>query len=1489
MPEQSCGNCMRTEPTQRQGRYRGMLVIVLALLSLLGNAPSLFAYTLTPETWNVIGLDSNDVTVGPNRFPVGAKVCGGTSGATVNVYFSWLTSNSYIDLRPGSKGAGGTPLPITFGADGCADAFFEAEVVRDANAYSTGRQYKIYIGSDSTPTPRELYVERLISQARNAITDVKVDGVSIPAGGSMNLTVGNTYTIQLIGGTATQGYNQFSSFFSLSNTIFQVISVSSSYSANTSPYVPNPVYGTGLYADACKWDSDPGSPTYRSCIGGDYKAGGSNVVTTYLIKIIGGGGTSVSLSSMLFDFSGASYHYNGDYATSTRIAGITDPASLGITKNFSPNPTNAGGVSTLSFVISNPNMGAVSGVAFTDLFPVSPGAMTLSDTITTNTCGGILTNGSGGALTTGATGIRLTGGTVAGNGNCVVQVNITPAVSGSYTNTSGNLFVNSVDTGKYATATLTVNSTPPLPAPPSTCASPVEMARWTMDQSPAPTAPPGYFSKAANVSTATASFTTASGVQSVAGPVGTGNATNSWSATAPTGSGGWAENPVSPNYTMNNYFQVVLDTSNYGGVKVTFDAGLYPNSDWANPLSTIFVTSSTNGSAFTLNSSTPQASKGSWVTGIAASAATTGTSQTTFRFGTNGSGANKPGATLYLDNIVFSGCPRPVPPTITKSFATNPVAVGGTSVLTFTITNPNSCCILNGLSFTDTLPQVNLQGSLAVTNGVPNVTGTGTAFKTQLTSGSVLFISGVSYTVASIVSDTQMTLSAIYTGATASGLTATSGLTLVSAVTTPQCGGTVTGTAGGTSIALSGGTLAAGAGSTCTITATVKDSIAGTINNVSGPVSSTDSGQNSTSTGIAKASLSAVLPPSISKRFAPNPILSGGTSTLTFLISNPNQNNSLGGVSFTDTFPATMTVALPASPSTSGCGTPVFAPAAGAASISFSAVTTPQCGGTVTGTAGGTSIALSGGTLAAGAGSTCTITATVKDSIAGTINNVSGPVSSTDSGQNSTSTGIAKASLSAVLPPSISKRFAPNPILSGGTSTLTFLISNPNQNNSLGGVSFTDTFPATMTVALPASPSTSGCGTPVFAPAAGAASISFSGGTIAAGGTCTVTVQITATAGGINTSGFVSATTAGNGNTASDTLAVTTPHPAISMFKEIAASDTAATVWSYYLALPVGGNVYYQFQVQNDGDVDLTNVQVTDDRVAMAGCNWKDGDGLGLTPPFTLKVANASNNKDFATCTLGPIPVSSAGAVTNTATGEGYYSGTRYVDTDYAIYATTSLNLVKSVTETMFKSGDTLHYSYQVTNNGYATLNGPVTVTDDKTTVTCPALNTIGNLNNYLEQGETVTCTATYAVTAADVTAGIVTNTASAATPAGGSLAGAVSPTVSKSLTTQIPLQVTKSQSTSSAAPGTVVTYEIVYVNPNPTAMFKNITITDQIPAYTSYQASSCGALPPGITSCTPVYSSPPAGVGNGQVVWTLDGTLNGGATGTLQLIVTIH
>jgi uncharacterized repeat protein (TIGR01451 family) len=63
---------------------------------------------------------------------------------------------------------------------------------------------------------------------------------------------------------------------------------------------------------------------------------------------------------------------------------------------------------------------------------------------------------------------------------------------------------------------------------------------------------------------------------------------------------------------------------------------------------------------------------------------------------TNGGTGNTGTATLGV--VVVA------PPSIAKAFSPNPIAVGGVSTLTFTITNPNAGTSLTGVAFTDTFP-----------------------------------------------------------------------------------------------------------------------------------------------------------------------------------------------------------------------------------------------------------------------------------------------------------------------------------------------------------------------------------------------------------------------------------------------------------------------------------------------------------------------------------------------------------------------------------------------------------------------------------------------------------------------------------------------------------------------------------------------------------------------------------------------------------------
>jgi PKD repeat protein len=83
-----------------------------------------------------------------------------------------------------------------------------------------------------------------------------------------------------------------------------------------------------------------------------------------------------------------------------------------------------------------------------------------------------------------------------------------------------------------------------------------------------------------------------------------------------------------------------------------------------------------------------------------------------------------------------------------------------------------------------------------------------------------------------------------------------------------------------------------------------------------------------------------------------------------------------------------------------------------------------------------------------------------------------------------------------------------------------------------------------------------------------------------------------------------------------------------------------------------------------------------------------------------------------------------------------------------------SISLAKSASpQTYGKVGDVISYSYMITNTGNVAL-GAGGVVDDHTTVTCPG-GTIAPLAS-------VTCHASYTITAADITAGSVTNLATA-------------------------------------------------------------------------------------------------------------------------------
>ena len=91
--------------------------------------------------------------------------------------------------------------------------------------------------------------------------------------------------------------------------------------------------------------------------------------------------------------------------------------------------------------------------------------------------------------------------------------------------------------------------------------------------------------------------------------------------------------------------------------------------------------------------------------------------------------------------------------------------------------------------------------------------------------------------------------------------------------------------------------------------------------------------------------------------------------------------------------------------------------------------------------------------------------------------------------------------------------------------------------------------------------------------------------------------------------------------------------------------------------------------------------------------------------------------------------------------------------------------------------GEALTYNYLVANTGPQSLSGPVVVNDPPRQVSCPPLNTVGNLDDNLDFNESVTCTATYTPSEADRSAGSLTSRAQAVV--GGAVSNEASLTLS--------------------------------------------------------------------------------------------------------------
>jgi hypothetical protein len=220
------------------------------------------------------------------------------------------------------------------------------------------------------------------------------------------------------------------------------------------------------------------------------------------------------------------------------------------------------------------------------------------------------------------------------------------------------------------------------------------------------------------------------------------------------------------------------------------------------------------------------------------------------------------------------------------------------------------------------------------------------------------------------------------------------------------------------------------------------------------------------------------------------------------------------------------------------------------------------------------------------------------------------------------------------------------------------------------------------------------------------------------------------------TNGTPTAITVVDGQTTTCTFTNKKQAPSLSLAKQAAPTTYNAA----------GQVIGYTYLLTNTGNVPIGGPFTVSDDKASATC------------PATASLAAGASITCTANYTITQADVDT-GSVTNTATGQGTFSGQPVISNTASATITATqtpaLTLDKSSGSANFDApGDTLSYSYLLTNTGNVTLVGPFTVADDRATVTCPATPAA------LAPGASITCTATYTVTQADIDAGFVKNTA---------------------------------------------------------------------------------------------------------------------------------
>ena len=427
----------------------------------------------TQPTVTIEDAGGNPTGTGTNSITLTITSGTGTAGATLTCTTNPKAAVAGVDTFAGCAiNLAGSNYTLTAAAGGLTSGIsapFNVSVGPEAKLGISVQPSNTVAGNPITPA-----VVVQVQDAGGNVVTTSTDSISMaistnPGGGTLSGTV----PVNAVNGVATfsnlsinrvgTGYRLTASdsttalTTAVSNTFNITVGAAAQLAFTTEP--------SATATPATNFATQP-TVTVQDASGNTITTGtGSTASITLVLGGTGGGALTCTANPKaatagVDTFAACKISLSGSYTLTATSAGLTSAVSTTINvlsaptiaKAFLPTSIPVGGVSVLTFTITNPaaNGTALTGVGVTDTLPsgmqvaATPGA-------TTSGCGTPTFNPAANATT-----VTFSGGTIAVSGTCTASVNVTGTTGGSKINTTGNVTSTNGGNGTTASATLVV-------------------------------------------------------------------------------------------------------------------------------------------------------------------------------------------------------------------------------------------------------------------------------------------------------------------------------------------------------------------------------------------------------------------------------------------------------------------------------------------------------------------------------------------------------------------------------------------------------------------------------------------------------------------------------------------------------------------------------------------------------------------------------------------------------------------------------------------------------------------------------------------------------------------------------------------------------------------------------------------------------------------------------------------------------------------------